>query len=66
MRLNVVGSANLAKVIEALTDKQCYYEFKIWTDSFQVNQPNDNRGYVIDIADLMNEEQFVLESPNET
>jgi hypothetical protein len=67
MRLNVTGVNNLAKLIEALTDKQNYYEFRIWTDEFQSFQPNDKRGYVIDIADHMNDEQFVLDSPdNET
>ena len=66
MRLNVVGSNNLAKLIAALTDKQNYYEFRVWTDEYQSYQPNNERGYVIDIADHMNNESFVLDSPDET
>lgn len=64
IKLNVTGINNLAKVIEALTDKQHYYEFRVWTDEFQTFQPNDKRGYVIEIADYMNNEQFVLDSPD--
>lgn len=58
--INVKGSKNVAKVIEAITVNQGGYRFHIWTDHHQANQPAEDISYTIEIADSDDGEVFEL------
>lgn len=59
---NVIGIQNVAKVIEALTDKNGLNEFRIWTDEYQANLDPEERSYTIEVADRRNAEKFIFDA----
>lgn len=59
--LNVIGTENLAKLIESLTFRQHDLEFVIKTDSFQSFKEGSDRSYIVEIADNRDGKRFILE-----
>lgn len=62
IKLNVTGIENVAKIIEALTEKNGLYEFRVWTDEYQAYQKTEQRSYTIEIADRQEAQKFVFDS----
>lgn len=51
--LSVIGSKNVAKLVDAITDKQGNaIQILITVDSFQSIQEDDKRSYMIDIINI--------------
>ena len=57
--LNVQGIQNLGNLIDSLSDGN--YSFHISTDSYQAQKPADKRYYIVEIADLRDNEQFIFD-----
>jgi len=59
---SIIGIQNVAKFIEALTDKNGLNEFLIWTDEYQANLDPEERSYTIEVADRRNAEKFIFDA----
>lgn len=59
---SIIGIQNVAKFIEALTDKNGHNEFRIWTDAYQAHLDPAERSYEVEVADTRNGERFIFDS----
>lgn len=57
-QLEVQGITKVANLINTLTDGS--YSFLVWCDDFQASKPKEERWYTVEIADLRDNEEFVL------
>jgi len=60
--LHVTGIENVAKLIESLTEKNGFYEFRVWTDEYQAYLKAEQRSYTIEIANRNDAEKFLFDS----
>lgn len=59
---SLIGVSNVAKFIEAMTDKNGLFEFRVWTDEFQAHRKPEERSYTIEVADRQNGQKFIFDS----
>lgn len=59
---SIIGADNVAKFIEALSEKNGFYEFRVWTDEYQSYLDANERSYTIEVADRKNGQCFIFDA----